>query len=100
MSTTTTSRAIRDYDYILQTAAASTAITSPDGYRIGHVKTPQGVVAFYMQWAGPPPHDTAKRYTQLNFCWQGRAYVRQIERTFTDMGLARVAHRFAKEVVG
>lgn len=61
----------------------------------GVTTTPFGFVYAYSVWDEADP---GKDQTRIEFVWREREHVRQLNRAYTNRGLATLAARFAREI--
>lgn len=59
-------------------------------YLIGNVVTKLGIVSVYSQGGDPD-----RRHTRLDFAYNGKLWIRNIRRRFTQRGLVTLANRWA-----
>ena len=64
----------------------------------GTIRTSLGfVIAYADTWKNAKGE--VSHHTRLEFIWQGREHSRYYSKRFTERGMARLADRFAREVV-
>lgn len=65
-------------------------------YLDGSVFTPDGIVHAYAQGSGSSifPH------TKLDFVWKNTVYSKSFNKRYSKRGIAMLARKFAKEIVG
>lgn len=82
----------------VRSIGVSTHGSAADGrWLTGCVHTPHGIVAIYSQGQEP---GAATPHSRWDFVWRGRWHMWTQPRAHTTSGMARVAGRMVREVVG
>lgn len=80
-----------DRNYKVSNVSGRLVANPNSGWITGQVQTPYGYVVCDMV-------DGKKPYACIQFIWRGRSYTRVWRRSFTRVGMARLAARFAREI--